>query len=159
MPRPDLSMSSQAIHEFLRGPHVGVLSTIDRHGWPHSVGIYYAVDGDDLRMWVYGKSQKVVNVERDPRCSLLVEAGEPYIDLKGVLVRGEARIERDADAVYALGRAIYERYFYERTGTPLDQGPDERIRKQSQKRVCLVLTPARTASWDHAKSSSTTGGP
>lgn len=159
MPRPDLSMSSQAVQEFLRGPHIGVLSTIDKMGWPHSVGIYYAVDGDDLRMWVYGKSQKVVNVERDPRCSLLVESGEPYIDLKGVLVRGDARIDRDAGTIYALGREIYERYFYERTGIPLDQGPEERIRKQSEKRVCLVLTPARVASWDHAKNASTTGGP
>ncbi|MBW3594063.1 MAG: pyridoxamine 5'-phosphate oxidase family protein, partial [Actinobacteria bacterium] len=92
MPRPDLSMSPQAIREFLRAPHVGVLSTIDRYGFPHSVGIYYTVDGDDLRMWVYGKSQKVKNVERNARCSLLVEAGEPYVDLKGVLIRGEGRV-------------------------------------------------------------------
>lgn len=159
MPRPDLSMSAPAIQEFLRGPHVGVLSTIDRHGFPHSVGIYYVVEADELRMWVYGKSQKVRNVERDPRCSLLVEAGEPYVDLKGVLVRGRARVERDPDSIYRLGREIYERYFYERTGIPIDQGPDERIRKQSEKRVCLVLTPSSTASWDHAKNASTMGGP
>jgi len=159
MPRPDLSMSSQAIQENLRGPHVGVLSTIDPYGFPHSVGIYYAVDGDELQMWVYGKSQKVRNVERDPRCSLLVEAGQPYIDLKGVLVRGDARVERDPDSIYRLGRVIYDRYFYDRTGIPVDDGPDERIRKQSEKRVCLVLTPGRTASWDHAKNASTTGGP
>lgn len=159
MPRPDLSMSPEAIQEFLRGPHVGVLSTIDAHGFPHSVGIYYAAGGEDYRMWVYGKSQKVRNVEREPRCSLLVEVGEPYVDLKGALIRGAARIERDRDVVYSLGREIYERYFYERTGIPFDQGPDARIRRQSEKRVCLVLTPARTASWDHALSASTTGGP
>ena len=159
MPRPDLSMSPESIQGFLRGQHVGVLSTIDRLGWPHSVGIYYALGGDDVRMWVYGKSQKIKNVERDQRCSLLVEAGEPYVDLKGVLIRGNGRVQRDRQVVYELGREIYERYFYERTGIPIDQGPDERIRKQSEKRVCLVLTPTRTASWDHAKNASATGGP
>jgi len=152
-------MTPQAVRAFLRGPHVGVLSTIDNHGFPHSVGIYYAVTGDEYSMWVYGKSQKVRNVERDPRCSLLVEAGEPYVDLKGVLLRGEARVERNRDAIYSLGQEIYERYFFERTGIPFDQGPAERIRQQSDKRVCLVITPARTASWDHAKNASTTGGP
>jgi hypothetical protein len=135
------------------------LSTIDRHGYPHSVGIYYAHDGDDVRMWVYGKSQKVRNVERDPRCSLLVEHGEPYVNLKGVLLRGEGRVERDFDTVFELGRVVYERYFFPRLGVPFDEGPDERVRKQSEKRVCLVVTPKRVASWDHAKESSTTGGP
>lgn len=159
MPRPDLSMSSAAIHEFLHDPHVGVLSTIDHLGFPHAVGIYYDVSGDELRMWVYGKSQKVRNVERDPRCSLLVEAGEPYVDLKGVLVRGEGRVERGFDEVFALGKAIYDRYFFARTGIPFDEGPNERIRKQSEKRVCVVITPKRVASWDHAKQASTTGGP
>lgn len=152
-------MSSTAIQEFLRGPHIGVLSTIDHLGFPHAVGIYYSGDLDEVSMWVYGKSQKVRNVERDPRCSVLVEAGEPYADLKGVLLRGEGRIERDRDAIYELGRVIYERYFYPRTGIPFDQGPRERIAKQSEKRVCLVVAPKRVASWDHSKQASTTGGP
>lgn len=152
-------MSPQAIQEFLRGPHIGVLSTLDRLGFPHSVGIYYDPGVDDYRMWVYGKSQKVTNVERDPRCSLLVEAGEPYVDLKGVLVRGEGRVERDFDVVVDLGQRIYERYFYPRTGIPFEEGPDERIRKQSEKRVCLVMTASRVASWDHGKNASSTGGP
>ena len=159
MPRPDLSMSPDSITEFLRGPHVGVLSTIDRLGFPHSVGIYYSGGLDEVGMWVYGKSQKVKNVERDGRCSLLVEAGEPYADLKGVLLRGQARVERDYDAVFELGRVIYERYFFERTGVPFDQGPHERIAGQSKKRVCLFMTPTRVASWDHAKNASPTGGP
>lgn len=152
-------MPQTAIQEFLRGPHVGVLSTIDHLGFPHSVGIYYSGGLDEIAMWVYGKSQKVVNVERDPRCSVLVEAGEPYADLKGVLLRGDARVERDRQAVFDLGRVIYERYFHPRTGIPFDQGPHERIAKQSEKRVCLLLTPTRVASWDHAKNASPTGGP
>ena len=159
MPRIDLSMSPEAIQDFLRGSHVGVLSTIDHKGFPHSVGIYYAGGLDEVAMWVYGKSQKVRNVERDPRCSLLVEAGEPYADLKGVLLRGNGRVVRDLNEVRKLGQVIYERYFFPRTGVPFDQGPHERIAKQSEKRVCVVMTPRRIASWDHGRAPSTSGGP
>lgn len=159
MPRPDLSMSPAEIDDFLRGPHSGVLSTIGPGGYPHSVGIYYDGGADEVRMWVYGKSQKVRNAEREGKCSLLVEAGEPYVDLKGVLLRGDAHVERDFESVYELGRRMYERYFFPRTGVPFDDGPDERVRHQSKKRVCLVLTPKRIASWDHAKEHSSTGGP
>ena len=152
-------MTNDAVEAFLREAHVGVLSTIDRHGFPHSVGIYYDGSVEELQMWVYGKSQKVRNAERDPRCALLVEAGEPYVDLKGVLLRGNARVERDFDAVFELGQRVYDRYFLQRTGIPFDQGPNERVRKQSEKRVCLVLTPERVASWDHAKQSVRSPGP
>ena len=152
-------MPADSIEGFLRGPHIAVLSTIDHLGFPHSVGMYYDGNLHELRMWPYGKSQKVRNLERDPRCSVLVEAGEPYVDLKGVLLRGEARVDRDPEHAYELGRVLYERYFFPRTGIPFDQGPDERIRKQSQKRVCLVMSPQRIASWDHSIQPSTTGGP
>lgn len=152
-------MSDDAIEEFLRGDHVGVLTTIGPGGYPHAVGIYYDGGADEVRMWVYAKSQKARNVERDPKCALLVEAGEPYSDLKGVLLRGEAHIERDFESIYELGRRVYERYFLPKTGVPFDEGPDDRIRKQSKKRVCLVLKPTRVASWDHARSESAAGAP
>lgn len=139
---------------FLEEPHTGVLSTLDPSGYPHSVGIYYVVVPGaslELRMWVYGKSQKARNVERDPRASVLVEAGEPYLDLRGVLTRGRARIERDPAAVFALGRQVYERYFQPRTGIPLEDGPIANIERQSAKRVNLVLTVERLVSWDHGR--------
>ena len=53
----------------------------------------------ELHMWVYGKSQKAVNVRRNPRASVLVESGEPYQDLRGVLVRGDARIVSEFEQV------------------------------------------------------------
>ncbi len=83
----------------------------------------------------------------------------PYVDLKGVLLRGDAWIDRDFDSIYELGRRVYDRYFMPRTGVPFDDGPNERVRKQSEKRVCLVLNPKRVASWDHAKQASERGGP
>lgn len=153
-PAPDLSMSRGEIHALLGEPHTGVLSTLGPKGWPHAVGIYYVVVAREplqLGMWVYGKSQKVRNLERDPRASLLVEQGEPYVDLRGVLVRGEARIVRDRRAVFQLGKQIYERYFLPRTGIAWENGPADNVERQSAKRVNLVLSGTSFASWNHAK--------
>ena len=152
-PAPDLSMSQDEIAALLAEPHTGVLSTLGPKGWPHSVGIYYvpAADPLELRMWVYGRSQKARNVERDARASLLVEHGEPYVDLRGVLVRGEARIVRDRDAVFELGKQVYQRYFLPRTGIAWENGPADNVERQSAKRVNLVLAVTELASWNHAK--------
>lgn len=153
-PAPDLSMPMDDIVRFLEEPHTGVLSTIGPGGWPHSVGIFYTTSVHEvleLRMWVYAKSQKARNVERDPRASLLVEQGEPYADLRGVLVSGEARLERDPAAVFELGKQIYTRYFFPRTKVALEDGADVNVRRQSAKRVNIVLAAGRFASWDHAR--------
>lgn len=156
-------MSHEDELALLREPHVGVLSTIDARGFPHSVGIYYVpLDGAaglELGMWVYGKSQKAVNAQREPRASLLVESGTPYQDLRGVLVRGSCRVERDYESVLELGKKVYERYFEPRLGVPLSAGPIENIERQSQKRVAIVLTADRFASWDHGRGPQTGGAP
>ena len=147
-------MSRDEIAAFLAEPHTGVLSTLGPKGWPHSVGIFYVpvpARPLELHMWVYGKSQKARNVERDPRASLLVEHGEPYADLRGVLVTGQARIVREPDAVFALGKQIYERYFLPRTGIAWENGPAVNVERQSAKRVNLALSAASYASWNHAK--------
>ncbi|HET7481907.1 MAG TPA: pyridoxamine 5'-phosphate oxidase family protein [Actinomycetota bacterium] len=159
MPRPDLSMTRSQIDGLLARPNVGVLSTIDAGGFPHSVGMYYVPVAGGVEMWPYGKSQKVKNIERDPRCALLVESGQPYVDLQGVLLRGRAEIDRDPERVFALGRSLYQRYFQPTTGIPFDEGPHERIRAQSMKRVRVVFTTERIASWDHAKGNRTGGTP
>jgi general stress protein 26 len=148
-------MSIEDVATFLEGPHVGILSTMDRKGFPHSVGIYYLPrvheEPFEFDMWVYAKSQKARNVVRDPHAALLVEKGEPYEDLRGVLVRGMGVVIDNRDEVFDLGREIYERYFFPRTGIPIDEGAAQRIVQQSAKRVILRLVSRRIASWDHSK--------
>lgn len=151
-PRPQLDMTLPEILALLREPHTGVLSTIGPGGFPHSVGIYYVVEEDpvELHMWVYAKSQKAVNVRRDPRSALLVEAGQPYEDLRGVLVQGRSRVTTEFDEVLDLGKKVYERYFAPRTGVALaDALPG--IERQSQKRASVIMTPTSFASWDHSR--------
>jgi hypothetical protein len=86
------------------------------------------------------------NVERDPRCSLLVESERSYDKLKGLLIRGQAEIVRDAAVVFDTLLAVNRKY---------QQGPEELVRplfeKQSKKRVLMKIVPERASSWDHAK--------
>ena len=150
-------MTPDQVAAFLALPHTGVLSTLGPGGFPHSVTMYYSFESNEIRMWPYRKSQKVRNLERDPRAAVLVEHGQPYQDLKGVLVRGEAEVLTDFDSVYELGAQLYDRYFLPATGIPFDQGPHERIAAQSQKRACIVIPVKKVASWDHGKSGSGPG--
>jgi len=152
-PRPKLDMTFEEIVALLREPHTGVLSTLRRDGYPHSVGIYYVpvvTEPLEIHMWVYAKSQKAVNVRRDPRSSLLVEAGRPYADLRGVLVTGNSRVVTEFEKVLELGKKVYERYFEPNTGVGLaDAGPG--IERQARKRAALIMTATGYASWDHSR--------
>ena len=151
-PRVDVSMAPHEIEAFLDAPRTGVLSTIDSAGWPHSVGMWYAlVQGSELHMWAYAKSQKVRNLERDPRCALMVEQGDSYSSLRGVLVRGRARLVEDEDEVYAIGVKIYERYTLPARGIAVGEGAGVEIRRQAGKRKGIVLGLERVASWDHSR--------
>ncbi|MCA1707606.1 MAG: pyridoxamine 5'-phosphate oxidase family protein [Actinobacteria bacterium] len=149
--RPDLTMTPDAVAAFLKEVNVGVLTTLTTSGWPHSAGMWYFVEGDDVKMWTYAKSQKALNASRDPRVSLLVEKGEPYRDLKGVLIRGRVRVTNDPGEVSSIGRRLYDRYVAPRSGVASGAGPDVEIDRQASKRVGLILPLENVVSWDHSK--------
>lgn len=136
-------MGPAEVASFLEGPHTAVLSTIARDGGPHAAGMWYVADDREIRMWTYRKSQKAVNLRRDPRAAFLVETGTAYAELRGVLVRGRVRVVTDPTAVATIGLELYERYTQE--------GPIVEIERQAQKRVGLVLPLIEVASWDHSK--------
>src|SRR5207249_1986421 len=100
--RNEIALTPEEQRRFLDESHTVILSTIDRRGYPHSVAMWYVVDPDGtVLMTTFAKSQKAVNLRRDPRCSLLVESGRRYEDLKGLLIRGRATLEPDTERVAA----------------------------------------------------------
>jgi len=141
-------MSEAEVGAFLREQRTVVCATIDRDGAPHVVPLWYVMRDRDVWVWTYAASQKVRNLERDPRATLAVEAGEAYEQLRGVMLRTEAEIERDPDLVTALGLALYERYLD--TGE-LPADVRETIARQSPKRVAIRFVEHSRASWDHRK--------
>ena len=135
-------MSSEEAAAFLAAERVVTCATLGRDGWPHLMPLWYVLRDGELWSWTYAKSQKVRNLERDRRCTLQVEAGDRYDELRGVMIKSEAVIHREQ--VLELGVEIFERY----TGGPVDP---EALRGQAAKRVGLRFVPRRVASWDHRK--------
>ena len=101
------------------------------------------VDGRPA-FWTFAKSQKVVNLRRDPKITALVEAGDSYPELRGVELVGTARLVEDYDETLEIGRLVSARYGG-------DGSINEFIEAQARKRVGVVLDVERTVSWDHRK--------
>ena len=96
----------------------------------------------------FAKSQKVRNLERDPRAALLVESGERYSELKSVILYADVEIVRDPDEVGALMRNIRAA---DALSGSIDGGMHQQVRASLAKRVVLRCTPFSIVSWDHAK--------
>ena len=140
-------MSAGEAAELLAASRTVTCATNGRDGWPHLMPLWYVIRGGELWSWTYAKSQKVRNLERDPRCTLQVEAGTEYVELRGVMLACDAVIHRDLDTVSALGGEIAARY----GGADLTPELEAAMRAQAAKRVALQFVERRRASWDHRK--------
>src|SRR5437764_6337482 len=111
MSRRDLiRMNDEEIRAFLEEQRILQIATIDHDGWPHLVAMWYVLVNDQIVFWTYAKSQKTVNLRRDPRLTCLVETGEGYSELRGVQIKGRAIINDDYETVQSIGAIIWERY-------------------------------------------------
>ena len=144
-------MTADEIARFLAEPRNVVLSTLDKDGGPHSAGMWFVPSGAEILMWTYAKSQKAVNLRRDPRCALLIEDGLAYDELRGILITGSVTFIEEFDAIRAIGIELYDRYTKPRMGIAVEDGPIVEIERQARKRVGVSLPVAHVASWDHRK--------
>jgi hypothetical protein len=153
-------MDDAEVAVFLAEERTVTCATAGPRGWPHLMPLWYVLreappgePGPRMWAWTYGVSQKVRNLERDPRATLQVEAGEQYQELRGVMLECEVVIHRDIEVVGPLGREILARYAVPR-GEPVAELPDEvsaMVERQAVKRVGLEFIERRRASWDHRK--------
>lgn len=147
--REIIRMSDVEIGEYLRSRSRIILVTNGPDGMPHPVPMNYGLDeAGRIIITAFRKSQKVRNLERDPRASLLVESGDTYAELKSVIAYANAEIIREPEAVLsAMGHIRADRELAGSiTGTMSDQ-----VRDSISKRVALRFTPNRYVSWDHGK--------
>jgi PPOX class probable F420-dependent enzyme len=146
--RKTIALTPEEQRRFLEDSHTIILTSLDRHGYPHAVAMWYVVDSDGtVVMTTFAKSQKAVNLRRDPRCALLVESGRTYPELKGVLLRGLATLEQDTEKVLDVLEKVHAKYD---TPGPVE-GLRDAMRGQARKRVIVRVRPERVSSWDHAK--------
>jgi hypothetical protein len=186
--RDQISMSAEEVSSFLAEQRVLTCATLGPRGWPHLMPLWYVlrpsppgpvspvsgppvsgrpVSGpsstdaheQSIWAWTYAASQKVRNLERDARATLLLERGEQYQELRGVMLECEVFLHRDTQVVAALGREIFERYASPPRDRSAEQPPPDplsaevaaMVEKQAAKRVALEFAELRRASWDHRK--------
>ena len=144
--RDQMKMTADEVEAFLDGRRTMNVATIGVGGYPHVVAMWYGFLDGKPAFWTFAKSQKIVNLRRDPRISALVEDGDTYAELRGVELVGTGEIVSDHDTLMALGTSVAERY----TGPVTDEVLPF-IEKQAAKRLGVVLRVEHIVSWDHTK--------
>ncbi|MCB0926216.1 MAG: PPOX class F420-dependent oxidoreductase, partial [Mycobacterium sp.] len=108
--RRQIVMNDAEIADFIATNRTGTMATVGLDGQPHLVAMWYGIVDREIWVETKVKSQKVVNLRRNPRVSFLVEEGMTYDSLRGVSFEGVAEIHDDPDTIFAVGVSVWERY-------------------------------------------------
>lgn len=145
--RDIIRMTEAEVESYLTSGRDLQVASINADGTPHLVTMWFALVDGDLCFWTYGRSQKIVNLQRDPRVTVLVADGDVYEKLRGVSVAGTATVIEDRDEVNAIGEAVFEKYWMPIT----DEAVREGVHSMGAKRLGVRITLEKVVSWDHSK--------
>ncbi|WP_436700932.1 pyridoxamine 5'-phosphate oxidase family protein [Nocardioides sp. BYT-33-1] len=149
--RDQVKLTEEEVQGLLRENLKVQVAANGRDGFPHLTTLFYVVQDGRIAFWTYGRSQKILNLDRDPRVTALVEDGTDYFELRGVSIEGRAEIVRDHDRILEIGKAVSVRMFGVDSFEALGEIGAQTVEKQATKRVGVIIHPERVASWDHRK--------
>lgn len=153
MARKDISLSDAELSAFLDSGHTLQVASIDADGFPHLAPMWYVVRDGKVTFRSFTKSQKIVNLRRNPKLSVLLESGESYDELKGVMIRGTATLIDDRATVLSIYGSIAAKY--EMVGgqsvEPDGAALEAAFGSYAEKNTAVVVEPVKIASWDHSK--------
>lgn len=122
------------------------VATIGRDGTPHLSPMAFTMLDGLIHFAGYRKSQKMADLRRDPRITVLVEDGDQYTRLRGVEIRGRAELIDDPVLTsLALGKGSAKHFLLP------DPGDTPPIHPTAAKRTTVRVHPQRIISWDHTK--------
>lgn len=141
-------MTPEEVAAFLEQGRLLHVATVGPDASPHLTTLWYVMEGGKVAFRSFAKSQKILNLERDDRITVLVDDGSSYATLRGVMIRGRARLMRDRDLAMRVYRRVTEKY----EGVRLDNAQAEAgFGRHAGKNTVVVVEPERTVSWDHRK--------
>ncbi len=144
--RSTVEMSDREIRDYVLRSRTATMATLGSDGRPHLVAMWFAVLDGSIWFETKTRSQKAVNLRRDPRLTVLIEDGATYDVLRGVSLEGRATISEDPDDLWRVGVDVWERY-----NGPYTEEVRPLVEFMLQKRVAIRLDVERTRSWDHRK--------
>ena len=142
-----IRMNDTELWAFIEAQKSVQVATINRDGTPHLVPLWFAIDDGAVILETFSKSQKVKNLERDPRITILFEDGDVYKDLRGVSISATAELVREVERVHDLHMKVLLRNTPEIPEHVLDKA----TREMAPKKTAIVIRPDRVVSWDHRK--------
>jgi len=140
-------MNDEEIEAFIDSRKSLQVGTIERDGSIHLSTLWFAVVGGKIVFETYTKSQKIKNLERDSRITVLLEDGTVYEKLRGVMIKGRARLVTDRAEVHPLALAVMRRNQPDIPEDLLSAAAEQ----MASKRTAVVIEPLKVVSWDHTK--------
>lgn len=145
--RTKIQMTDDQIAEFIDHSRTATMATVSPGGRPHLVAMWYALLDGEIWFETKAKSQKAVNLRRDPTMTVMIEDGDTYGTLRGVAIDCRAEIVDDDPAVLLqVGISVWERY----TG-PYSEDLRPFVDQMMNNRIAVRVVPTRVRSWDHRK--------
>jgi PPOX class probable F420-dependent enzyme len=144
--RERIRMTDDEIAAFIQQNRTATMATLGPQRMPHLVAMWYAGVYGQIWFETKAKSQKVVNLRRDDRITVLIEAGNTYDQLRGVSIQGQATISDDPDDIWRVGVSLWERY-----NGPYAEDVKPAVEMMMNKRVVGRVNAKRTRTWDHPK--------
>ena len=144
--RAQIVLTDDELESLLAGSRSMTMATIGADGQPHLVAMWFALIDGDICFETKAKSQKAVNLRRDPRITCLVEAGTEFAEFRAVELRGRGEVSGDVETSRRTGLALYER-----AAGVLTDDMRGAVDAMAADRVAVTVVPDRTVSWDHRK--------
>lgn len=144
--RAQITLTQAEILQMLAGLRTVTMATIGPDGRPHLTAMWFAVLDGDVCFETKAKSQKAVNLRRDPRITVLAEDGDVYEELRGVAIEGSAEVSEDPELLWRIGVSVWERY-----NGPYTEAARPLVQASLRKRVAVRVRAERIRSWDHRK--------
>jgi PPOX class probable F420-dependent enzyme len=139
-------MSDEEIDAFLHERHTMSVATFNHDETIHLVAMWYGFYEGKPAFETFTKSQKVLNLRRDGRISLMVEDGDDYAKLRGVEIVGRGEVIDDKGVLRVIAGSVVQRYM----GVS-EADADAAAEILMNKRSAVVIHPERIVSWDHNK--------
>ena len=144
-----IAMTAAEVDEFLAAERTCRVATAGPDGRPHVAPLWFVWDGSSLWLSSLVRSQRWTDLMRDPRVAVVIDAGGPYTELRGVELSGSVvpvgQVPRDGGSDRSdpeVERA--ERLFADKYSGGVAVPPDGR-------HAWLRLTPDKLVSWDFRK--------
>lgn len=145
-----VELTEEELWEFLRNSHTGILTTLDRDGFPISLPTWHVVLDRRVYLRTLDTSAKVRRLRTDARACFLAESGEQWIDLEAACLVGHALEVSDPDLKAAVTSALGEKYgAYRQSRRSLPDAVQEHYRRGEA--IIGFDGDRRTISWYNRK--------